>query len=101
MDRRDFLKGAAAGALTYLGPRRLSAMPSGKLLAGAATSNITPALGCSMAGGMTDRQATEVHDELHVRALALDNGQARIAIAVVDSCSVPATILDRAKEFVR
>ncbi len=72
----------------------------GKLRAGAAVSNITPALGCSLAGGMTDRIGTEVHDELHVRSLSLDNGETRLAIAVVDSCAVPRAIIDRAKELI-
>jgi len=50
---------------------------------------------------MTDRRATEVHDELHVRALALDNNVNRIGIAVVDSCAVPRGVIDAAKEIVR
>lgn len=73
----------------------------GKLRAGAATANITPLLGCSLAGNMTDRIAREVHDELHVRAIALDNGRARIAIAQVDSCVTPRWIFDRAKDAIR
>jgi len=62
-NRRQFL-GAAALAAT--GPWPARAAP-GKLRGGAATANITPLLGCSLAGGMTDRIGTEVHDELHVR----------------------------------
>ncbi len=62
--------------------------------------NITPTLGCSLAGGMRDNIATEIHDELHVRGLVLDNGKARIAMATVDSCAVPRTIFDRAKELI-
>jgi hypothetical protein len=75
------------------------AAPRGRLRAGAATANITPLLGCSLAGGMTDRIGTEIHDELRVRALVLDNGHARLALAAVDSCAVPRSILDRAKEL--
>jgi hypothetical protein len=67
------------------------------LHAGAATANITPALGCSLAGGMTDRTGVEVHDELLAKALVLDNGNARVAIVTVDSCAIPASILDAAK----
>lgn len=95
-NRRQFLTASAA-----LAPALPSFAAAGKLFAGAATANITPALGCSLAGVMTDRRATEVHDELHVRALALDNGSARIGIAVVDSCAVPRGVIDRAKEIVR
>jgi hypothetical protein len=91
MTRRQFFAVAAA-------PWPASA-PAGKLRAGAATANITPLLGCSLAGGMTDRIGTEIHDELRVRALVLDNGHARLALATVDSCVVPRSILDRAKEL--
>ncbi len=91
MDRRRFLGLPLAAAAA---PAQIS---GGKLRAGAATANITPALGCSLAGGMTDRIGTEVHDELHVRAIALDNGRARLAIAQVDSCVIPREIFDRAK----
>jgi hypothetical protein len=63
-NRRRFLTDATVAA--FLRPQPSTAA-AGKLRAGAATANITPALGCSLAGGMTDRRATEVHDELHVR----------------------------------
>ncbi len=96
MNRREFL---AAGSLVAARPA--TSATAGRLRAGAATSHITPALGCSLAGGMTDRIATDVHDELHVRGLALDNGAARIALAVVDSCVVPRSIIDRAKELIQ
>jgi len=94
-NRRQFL-----GALVAAGawPARAAA---GKLRAGASTANITPQLGCSLAGGMTDRIGAEVHDELHVRSLVLDNGSAQLAIATVDSCAVPRSILDRAKELIQ
>ena len=98
MNRRQFLTGAAGSALRPAAPFFAA---SGKLRAGSATANISPALGCSLAGLMTDRQGTQIHDELHVRAVALDNGNARIGIAVVDSCAVPRTVIDRAKEMVR
>lgn len=88
--RRGFLGTAAAATAP-------AQAPGGKLRAGAAVSNITPPLGCSLAGGMTDRIGSEVHDELHVRAIALDNGRARIAIAQVDSCVVAREVLDKAK----
>lgn len=71
-----------------------------KLLAGAATANITPALGCSLAGGMTDRIGTEVHDELHVRCLVLDNEQTRLALAVCDLCVLPKEPIMRAKHLI-
>src|SRR6266511_359135 len=72
----------------------------GKLSAGAATSNITPPLGCSLAGGMTDRIATDVNDELHVRALALDDGNTRLAIAICDLCALRKVQISQAKHSI-
>ncbi len=71
-----------------------------KLLAGASTSNITPALGSSMAGGMTDRIATDIHDELQVRSLVLDNERTRLAFALCDLCVLPRAPMARAKHLI-
>jgi hypothetical protein len=65
--------------------------------AGAATSNITPRLGVSINGGMSDRTASHVHDELHARTLVLDDGTTKLSITVCDSCMLPRAILDAAK----
>ncbi len=73
---------------------------AGGLRAGAATANITPALGCSLAGGMTDRIGSEVHDELLVKSLVLDDGRRRLAIALVDSCAVSGDVIARAARLV-
>jgi hypothetical protein len=59
-------------------------MPERQLRAGAATSVITPHLGVSLCGSMQDRAAETVHDELHARALVLDNGDTRLALVVLD-----------------
>jgi hypothetical protein len=69
--------------------------------AGAATSNITPPLGCSLNGGFADRVATHVHDELHARCLVLDDGTTRLAFAVCDSCMIPREVADEAKRQIR
>ncbi len=68
--------------------------------AGAATSNITPWLGLSINGGMSDRTATHIHDELHARCLVLDDGKNTLAIAVCDSCMIPRDVMDQAKTYV-
>ena len=68
--------------------------------AGASTSNITPWMGLSLAGHMRDRQATAVHDELHVRAIVLDDAATKLVFATVDSCMVPRKILDAAKDLI-
>lgn len=69
------------------------------LLAGAATSNISPPLGVSLNGGMQDRKATYIHDELHARAIVLKSGSTQMAIVVCDSCMLPRGILGRAKQL--
>src|SRR3954462_469670 len=45
----------------------------------------------------TERVATNVVDRLNARALVLDDGETKIALAVVDSCMVPRDLLDLAK----
>jgi len=69
------------------------------LRAGAATSNITPPLGVSLNGGMSDRTASHIHDELHARCLVLDNGTRKLAIVVCDCCMIPQSILNDAKHM--
>ena len=78
----------------------LAAEAPKRFQAGAATSNITPWLGVSINGGMRDRTAVHIHDELHARCLVLDDGQTQMAIVVVDSCMVPREIFDTAKHTV-
>lgn len=74
-------------------------MPAEQLLAGAATSNVSPRLGISINGNMQDGTALQIHDELHARCLVLDNGDERIGIAVVDSCAIPGEIHEAAKHL--
>lgn len=71
-----------------------------KFLAGAATSNITPSLGTSINGNMNDIKAAHIHDELHVRCLALDDGKTRLAFAVVDNCLILREVFDESKRLV-
>ncbi len=67
--------------------------------AGAATSNITPPLGMEIVGNFAPRPiAKHVHDELHVRCLALDDGTTKIAFAVADSLHLPSDVWDEAKK---
>jgi hypothetical protein len=68
--------------------------------AGAATSNITPPLGVSLNGGMSDREARHIHDELRARCLVLDDGKTRIAIVTCDSCMISRESFDEAKRLV-
>ncbi len=70
------------------------------LRAGAATANVTPRLGTSINGGMSDARATHIHDELRARCLVLDDGRTRLAIAVVDSCMLPRAVTEEARRLI-
>jgi hypothetical protein len=71
--------------------------PEKPFRAGAATSNISPWLGLSINGSMNDHKVGHVHDELHARALVLDDGHTRLAFVVCDSCMIPRTVVADAK----
>jgi len=90
--RRRFL--TAVGGIPMIG----KAQTAGRLRAGAAVANITPPLGSSIAGGMRDHTAADVHDELHARALVLESGSGgRIAFVVCDSCAIAGEVIASAK----
>ena len=72
-----------------------------RLLAGAATSNITPEIGAIIVGGFDPFPATHIHDELHARCLVLDNGERRIAIVVCDSLGASRQMYDEAARLVQ
>ncbi|MBN1347746.1 MAG: hypothetical protein JXQ73_33985 [Phycisphaerae bacterium] len=68
------------------------------LRAGAAAVDITPVkFPVIVNGGFLERTADKAHWPLHARCLALDDGRARVAIAVVDTCLMPRELLDEAK----
>ena len=68
--------------------------------AGAATANITPSLGIEINGGTAPSIATHVHDELHARALVLDDGATRLAFVVVDTCLIDRALFDEANALI-
>lgn len=69
--------------------------------AGAFASDITPQLGLSIAGAMSDIRGTYIHDNLHARCLVLDDGTTRLAIVVCDNCAIPREIFDKAKVLIQ
>ncbi|HIE53009.1 MAG TPA: hypothetical protein EYP85_14760 [Armatimonadetes bacterium] len=85
----------------FASPSVRAAEPTPQFRAGAALSNITPWLGLSINGGMQDRIATHIHDELYARCLVLDDGTTRLAIVICDSCMIPREIFDEAKRLVQ
>lgn len=75
--------------------------PARRLLAGAATSNITPGLDVILDGPiMQIGPGKHVHDELHARCLVLDDGTTRIAFAVCDVTMIGTEIVQDAKRLI-
>lgn len=99
--RRTSLVLAVVLAALPAGARAHAADPSKEFRAGAATSNISPWIGLSMNGGMTDNPVKYVHDELHARALVLDDGTTKLAFIVCDSCMVVREVVTDAKNRIR
>ena len=67
--------------------------------AGASVVDITPTNYPVLVNAMfTERSATNAADPLEVRALALDDGETRLVLAVVDTCMMARDLIDRAKE---
>ena len=65
--------------------------------AGAFAMDITPReLPVIVNGGVRERLADKVNDPLHARCLVLDDGSIQLAIAVVDNCLIPRSLLDKA-----
>lgn len=69
------------------------------LRAGAAVSNLTPPLGVSLDGTISQNgPATHVHDELAARCLVLDDGSTQLAFVVCDCTMIARSILDAARQ---
>ncbi len=73
-----------------------------QLHVGAAEAIITPPVGTPM-DGYSSRQgvATGVHDDLHARALVLDDGRSRLATVSCDLVGVDRRLVARARELVQ
>ncbi len=87
-------------ALLAAGGIRAAEVPTKVLRAGAYAMNVSPTeFPVIVNGGMTERTADKLNDPLHARCLVLDDGSEKIAIVVVDSCMMPRTLLDEAKQI--
>ena len=97
-----WLGAAAVLVFSLAAARAAESEEAPRLLAGAATSNITPALSLDspIAGDWDRPPGTYIHDELFVRCLVLDDGETRVGIAIVDNLAIPRYVLDPAKEAV-
>lgn len=70
------------------------------LRAGAAAVDITPQLfPLNMPGGFNANMAQRAHDQLHARALVLNDGTTTLAMVVVDNLGVAPEVLEEAKTF--
>jgi hypothetical protein len=89
--------GTALAGLTLLALAPLSAR-AGELRAAAASVPINPAPGTPLAGYYSPRGATAVLDDLHCKALVLEQDGTRVALVVCDLISLPRrTVLDARK----
>ena len=95
------LGAVSAHAASSRDPAAKSSAPSRVFKAGAATSNITPNIGAAIVGGWSPAPSKHIHDDLHARCLALDDGNTKLVFVVVDSVSVPREVLDAAKRLVQ
>ncbi|MCL2743332.1 MAG: hypothetical protein FWE67_05730 [Planctomycetaceae bacterium] len=69
--------------------------------AGAFAVDITPIkLPVIVNGGFFPRTFETVNDPLHARCLVLDDGTERIALAVVDNCMLPLSLVEETKRLI-
>lgn len=78
--------------------RSVSAQP---LLAGAAEIRITPPGPQPLAGYFRPRLSTGVHDDLHAKALVLDDGETRLAMVACDLIWIPAGVVAQARRLIQ
>ncbi len=90
VNRRTFLSAAAPAFLAH-------AWQAPAFRAGAVKVNITPPLGLEIAGSMRATLGLDVEDELHARALVLDDGAGKLAFVVCDSCAIADEVVAEAK----
>jgi hypothetical protein len=70
------------------------------LRAGAAQTDITPPVGTSLAGALTDRISTQLLDPLRARVLVLEAGSTRIAYVLLDLIAIANEDAARAREMI-
>ncbi len=91
--------GILAGTLHSADCSRAAAKGAKAFRAGAHAIDVTPKkLPVIVNGGMRERVVGTVVDPLHARCLVLDDGSTQLAIVVVDSCMMPRSLLDSAKQ---
>ncbi|MBG88658.1 MAG: hypothetical protein CMO80_17395 [Verrucomicrobiales bacterium] len=87
--------------MALLGVGGISKLSAAGIRAGAFAIDITPQKDVLMDGTiMKIGPAKSVHDPLHARCIVLDDGQTRVALAVIDNTMIERPILDEAKRLV-
>jgi sugar phosphate isomerase/epimerase len=77
-----------------------AAPPSPIFRAGAHQVDVSPVKLPVIVNGMfTERSSSNIADRLHAKALVLDNGHTRAALCVIDTCMMPRSLIDHAKEL--
>src|SRR5690606_25870240 len=66
--------------------------------AGLAQIDVTPSLGTVINGEFTCRYANKIADQLHAKALYLQNGATEVLIVLVDICLMKKEFLDQVKQ---
>ncbi|HZQ43605.1 MAG TPA: hypothetical protein VFA99_10150 [Acidobacteriaceae bacterium] len=72
-----------------------------QLRLGVAQVDISPPIGAPLAGYYYNREATGIHDPLHVKAMVLEQGGVKIAMAALDLVSLPREIVESARAIVQ
>ncbi|SDM88858.1 hypothetical protein [Kriegella aquimaris] len=88
------------GTLIIHAQTNINSGKSSVFRAGASTSNITPPLGTPIIGNFTEPPAINIHDELHVRCLALDDGTTKLVFVIVDNVGIERMVFDEAKRLI-
>lgn len=81
-------------------PAAVKSKPGQVFRAGASTSNITPMLGTPIVGNFTEPLAKNIHDELHARCLALDDGTTKLVFVIIDNVGIDQVVFDEAKRLI-
>lgn len=101
LSRRAFIAAAAPAGLA-LAMQAPPAKPAGRFRAGAAACKITPGKDVTLQGTIMQLGPPEgIHDDLHVRALVLDDGARRLAVVVCDSTCIDRPTCDEAKALIQ
>lgn len=70
------------------------------LTAGAAAVDITPPVGCPMAGYYSPRGAEGTHDPLHAKALVFEKDGVRVALVALDLISTTRPIVEQSRALI-